>query len=191
MSAILLTPPALEPVSLADAKAYLRIAHDDDDDVIAALIAAARLQVEARTRRALILQTWRLTRDVWPAGGALPILPVPLLSVKSVAVYDEGGMLQEIDLARFHIDTVGAPAILGFVRGALPAPGRINRGIEIDVEAGYGDEPEDVPEPLRQAIRLLVAHWYENRRIIASSGEVASMPASVAALIAPYRVLSL
>jgi hypothetical protein len=37
----------------------------------------------------------------------------------------------------------------------------------------------------------LVAHWYENRRIIASSGEVASLPASVSALIAPFRVLSL
>lgn len=191
MSAILLTPPALEPVTLADAKHFLRIEHDDDDDVIAALIAAARVHVEAKTRRALITQVWRLTRDVWPAAGVLPILPVPLREVTAVGVYRDDGMLQMMDVDVFHIDTVSAPAILAFARGALPAPGRMSGGIEIDIEVGYGDEPNDVPAPLRQAIRLLVAHWYENRRLLAASGEVASMPVSVSSLIAPFRVLSL
>jgi uncharacterized phiE125 gp8 family phage protein len=191
MSAILLTPPALEPVTLADAKQFLRIAHDDDDDVIGSLIAAARVHVEAKTRRAMITQVWRLTRDVWPAAGLLPILPVPLRQVTAIGVYRDDGMLQMLDLDAFHINTVSAPAILAFDRGALPAPGRITGGIEIDIETGYGEEPGDVPAPLRQAIRLLVAHWYENRRIIAASGEVASMPVSVSSLIAPFRVLSL
>jgi len=191
MSAILLTPPALEPVTLADARHFLRIDHDDDDDVIAALIAAARVHVEAKTRRALITQTWRLTRDVWPAAGLLPILPVPLREVAAIGVYRDDGMLQMLDVDRFHIDAGAAPAILAFDRSALPHPGRPSGGIEIDVEAGYGDEPDAVPAPLRQAIRLLVAHWYENRRLVAASGEIASMPASVASLIAPFRVLSL
>ena len=191
MPAILLNAPASEPVSLAEAKSYLRVEHDDDDDLIAALIAAARVQVEAQTRRALITQTWRLVRDVWPAGGALPILPVPLREVTAIGVYDADGMIQPLDVDDFHIDTVSAPAILDFGRGAPPAPGRLHAGIEIDIEAGYGDAAADVPEPLRQAIRLLVAHWYENRRIVAASGEVASLPVSVSALIAPFRVLSL
>jgi uncharacterized phiE125 gp8 family phage protein len=191
MSAILLNAPSSEPISLADAKLYLRVEHEDDDDLIAALIAAARVQVEAQTRRALITQTWRLTRDVWPAGGALPILPVPLREVTAIGVYDAEGMIHTLDVDKFHIDNVSAPAILAFARGAPPAPGRLRAGIEIDIEAGYGDTGEDVPEPFKQAIRLLVAHWYENRRILAASGEAASMPASVSALIAPFRVLSL
>ena len=191
MSAILLTPPAIEPVTLADAKHFLRIEHDDDEDVIEALIAAARTHVEARTRRALINQTWRLTRDVWPAAGLLPILPVPLREVAAVGIYRDDGMLQMLDVDIFHIDTVSEPAILAFERGALPAPGRISGGIEIDIVVGYGDATEDVPAPLRQAVRLLVAHWYENRRLVAASGEVASMPVSVSSLIAPFRVLSL
>ena len=191
MSAILLTPPSIEPVTLADAKHFLRIEHDDDDDVIEALVAAARAHVEARTRRALINQTWRLTRDVWPAAGRLPILPVPLREVTAVGIYRDDGMLQMLDIDMFHIDTVSAPAILAFQRGALPAPGRISGGIEIDIQVGYGDAAEDVPAPLRQAIRLLVAHWYENRGLIAASGEVASMPVSVSSMIAPFRVLSL
>lgn len=191
MSAMLLTPPMGEPLSLADAKAFLRIEHDAEDDLIAALIAAARTQIEAQTRRALMTQTWRLTRDVWPASGTLPVLPVPLRAVTAIGVYDSAGMLQMLNVADFDIDTASAPARLAFARGAPPTPGRINGGIEIDIEAGYGDDSEDVPEPLRQAIRLLVTHWYENRRLIAASGEVASLPASVAALIAPFRVLSL
>jgi uncharacterized phiE125 gp8 family phage protein len=191
MSAILLNAPASEPISLAQTKLYLRVEHDDDDELIAALIAAARVQVEAQTRRALIVQTWRLVRDVWPAGGALPILPVPLREVTAIGVYDADGMIHALDVDDFHIDAVSAPAILGYERAAPSAPGKLRAGIQIDIEAGYGDTGEDVPEPLRQAIRLLVAHWYENRRIIASSGEVASLPASVSALIAPFRVLSL
>jgi uncharacterized phiE125 gp8 family phage protein len=191
MAAILLTPPALEPVSLADAKLFLRVEHDDDDDVIAALIAAARVQVEAQTRRALIDQTWRLTRDVWPAGGRLPVLPVPLQEVTAIRVFDADGVPHPLAVEDFDIDTVSAPAVLAFARGAPRAPGRLAAGIEIDIAAGYGDGLEDVPQPLRQAIRMLVAHWYENRGVIAATGEVAAMPASVASLIAPFRVLSL
>jgi uncharacterized phiE125 gp8 family phage protein len=191
MSAILLTPPALEPVSLADAKHFLRVAHDDDDDVIAALIAAARVQVEAQTRRALIEQTWRLVRDIWPAAGRLPILPVPLMEVTAIRVFEADGAPHVLDVDDFAIDTVSAPAVLAFARGAPRAPGKLAAGIEIDIAAGYGDAADDVPAPLRQAIRMLVAHWYENRGVIAASGEVAAMPQSVSSLIAPFRVLSL
>jgi len=191
MSAILLTPPTIEPVALADAKHFLRVEHNDDDDVITALIAAARVHVEAKTRRALITQGWRLTRDVWPATGRLPILPAPLRAINAIGVYRDDGLLQMLDVDTFQLDANAAPAVLMVERGATPAPGRASGGIEIDIEVGYGDDAADVPEPLRQAIRLLVAHWYENRRLVAASGEVAYMPVSVSSLIAPYRVLSL
>jgi uncharacterized phiE125 gp8 family phage protein len=81
--------------------------------------------------------------------------------------------------------------MLGFTLGALPAPGRAIAGIELDIEAGYGDAASDVPEALRQATRVLVAHWYENRGLIAAGGAAVLLPQSAAALIAPYRVLSL
>jgi uncharacterized phiE125 gp8 family phage protein len=191
MSAILLTPPAFEPVPLADMKLFLRIEHDDDDDVIAALIAAARVHVEAQTRRALLAQSWRLVRDVWPASGRLPLLPVPLMAVTAIRIFDADGVPHLLDVGDFSIDMVSAPAVLAFARGAPLAPGKLAAGIEIDMSAGYGEEHEDVPAPLRQAVRMLAAHWYENRGVIAAGGEVASMPGSVSTLIAPFRVLSL
>src|SRR5690242_14642320 len=81
MPSILLTPPAVEPLSLAEAKAFLRVEHDDDDDIIAALIAGARIHVEAQTRRALITQSWRLVRDCWPQDGRIEVRPAPLRSL--------------------------------------------------------------------------------------------------------------
>jgi uncharacterized phiE125 gp8 family phage protein len=191
MSSILLDGPAVEPVSLAEAKAYLRVEHEDDDDTIAALIAGARIHVEAQTRRALITQTWRLSRDAWPANGRIAVLPAPLRELVAVQIYKSDGATQAIDVAAFAADKTSAPAVLAFERGALPAPGRLVGGIELDIEVGYGDAPSDVPEPLRQAIRVLVAHWYENRGLIAAGQGVAVLPDSANALIKSYRVLSL
>src|SRR5262245_2558975 len=109
MSSILLDGPAVEPVSLAEAKAHLRVAHDDDDDAITALIAGARVHVEAQTRRALITQTWRLSRDVWPANGRIPVLPAPLRELVAARIYKLDGSTQAIDPGVFAIDKTSAP----------------------------------------------------------------------------------
>lgn len=188
MSALLLTPPAIEPLSLDEAKAFLRVEHDDDDDVIGALIAGSRIHVEAQTRRALITQTWRFSRDAWP-DGPIAILPAPLRTLAAARVYREDGTTLPIDAEEFTLDIVSAPGLL-IPRGALPAPGRAVAGIEIDATVGYGDAAADVPEPLRQAIRLLVAHWYENRSVVLL-GREAGLPTNVSSLLASYRVLSL
>ena len=191
MPSILLTGPAVEPVTLAEAKLFLRVEHDDDDDLIAALVAGSRIHVEAQTRRALITQTWRLTRDAWPRSGRFFVLPVPLVSLVAARIYKSDNTTQALDLSAFTLDKTAAPAMLAFTPGTLPVPGRPAAGIEVDVTTGYGAAGENVPEPLRQAIRLLTAHWYENRGLAAVGQQVALLPATVAALIAPYRVLSL
>jgi uncharacterized phiE125 gp8 family phage protein len=191
MPSILLSGPAIEPLTLADAKQFIRVEHNDDDDVITALIAGSRIHVETQTRRALITQGWRLVRDVWPELGCVPVLPVPLRTLDAVRVYKSDGSTLAVDLAAFTVDKAAAPARLSFMRGALPTPERRVAGIEIDVTCGYGSAPENVPEPLRQAIRLLVAHWYENRGVVAIGREIAVLPQTAAALIAPYRMLAL
>jgi uncharacterized phiE125 gp8 family phage protein len=188
MPSILLSGSALEPVSLAEAKNFLRVEHDADDDLIALLIAGARGRVETQTRRALITQSWRLVRDRWPAGP-LDVLPVPLQALTAARVHRADGSTQAIDLAAFTLDTASAPARLAFA--GVPAPGRAVGGIELDIVAGYGDAAEDVPEPLRQAIRQFVVHWYENRGLVTIAQGFTVPPAGAHALIAPYRVLSL
>ena len=191
MSSLLLTGPAVEPVTLAEAKTFLRVAHDDDDDVIAALIAGARVHIEAQTRRALITQTWRLTRDLWPIDGRIMVLPAPLRALSAARIVKLDGTQHSIDPGQFAVDKAAAPAVLALEPGTLPISDRPVAGIELDIEAGYGDSAAAVPEPLRQAIRLLIAHWYENRGVTAIGHEVAVLPLTVTALLAPYRVLAL
>src|ERR1041384_602168 len=91
MPSILLAGPTVEPITLGDAKQFLRVQHDDDDDIITALIAGSRIHVETQTRRALITQSWRLTRDVWPKTGCLALLPVPVHTLDAARVYRSDG----------------------------------------------------------------------------------------------------
>src|SRR6185437_7391260 len=189
MSSILLTAPAIEPLTLAEAKAFLRVETNDDDDVIGALIAGSRIHVEAQTRRALITQSWRISIDVWPDNGRRTIVPAPLQTLTAARVYDFEGLAHDVDLQAFVLDK-GA-SVLAFAPWAVPAPGRISAGIELDLTVGYGTAAADVPEALRQAVRLLVAHWYENRGVVAAGPNYSPLPQSVAALIAPYRMLLL
>ena len=189
MASILLTAPAVEPLSLAEAKAFLRVEVADDDDVITALIAGARIHVEAQTRRALITQSWRLVLDAWPEDGRIPVRPAPLQTFTAARVYDIDNNAQAVDTQSFVPDIAASQLI--FAPWALTQPQRLAAGIELDVVCGYGDAATDVREPLRQAIRLLVAHWYENRGLVASGTTAAVLPVSVAALLAPYRMVSL
>jgi uncharacterized phiE125 gp8 family phage protein len=191
MTAALITPPAVEPVALADAKAHLRIDSTADDALLTAALVAARVHVEALTRRVLIEQGWRLYRDAWPPGGTLSVPMAPLISVDAVTVYDADGDPTVLDEEAYTVDAVSVPGRI-VLTGSVVAPGRAANGIEIDVTAGYGASSLDVPGPLRQAIMMLVAHWYEHR-----GGPVGYdmagyiLPQGFEALIAPYRLLCL
>lgn len=189
MAAILLTPPEAEPLSVSDAKSYLRVETGDDDVLIASLIAAARSHVEAMGRCALLTQSWRLVLDNWPPDGRIKPKLSPLSAITAARVYDEAGTGHAIDPENFVLDA--AHNVIAVRACSLPQPGRGVGGIEIDVVAGFGDSGSDVPQALMQALRMLVAHWYDNRGLIAIGASIAVMPPSVNALIASHRVLSL
>jgi uncharacterized phiE125 gp8 family phage protein len=186
MSEILLSPPASEPISLAEAKQYLRVEHEADDELIAALIAAARNAVELSTRRVLMAQRWRVTLHCWPRAGRI-VSPVnPLRSLVAARVRGEGEASTALDPAPFTLDTVSVPGLIMFERARVQEPGRVLAGIEFDIEAGYGTAV-DVPAPLVQAIRLLLAQSYEQRDGVRPD----ALPETVAALVAPFRILNL
>ena len=189
MTALLLVPPTIEPLSLSEAKQVLRVTHDDDDAVIAALIAAGRAHLEATTRRALMSQTWRVTLDAWPADGRVRPRIGPLQTLQAARWFDAANNAHAIDGESFVVDK--AADVIAAPPWALPPPGRSRAGLELDVVCGYGAAAADVPADLRQALRMLVAHWYDHRGLAAIGGQVLMQPAGFSALIAPHRVLAL
>ncbi len=190
MSAILIDPPAIEPVTLAEAKAHLRLTGTDDDDYVAAMITAARIQVESATRRVLVDQTWRIYRDDWPIDGRIELSVAPVKSVAAVTVYDAEGDPTVLAPTGWILDIASQPARLAFT-GAIPHPGRPINGIEIDVVAGYGASGLEVPQPLRLAVMTLVARWYEDREGLAYGIVPSRVAAAFEALVAPFRVMRL
>jgi uncharacterized phiE125 gp8 family phage protein len=189
MTPVLLAGPALEPLTLEETRLWLRLDSSDEDQLVLALIRAARSAVEQATRRALISQRWRLRLDRWPAERCVKLPLSPILTLDAVRIFDAAGTPSLASLSGFHIDqSRGARLVCD---AAPQAPGRIANGIEIDVTAGFGAAPSDVPEPLRMAMRLLVAHWYEHRGDALHEDRIAHLPPGVAAAVTPWRAARL
>ncbi|WP_336065860.1 head-tail connector protein [Nitratireductor rhodophyticola] len=177
--------PLVEPVTLAEAKAHLRIGHLSEDALIEGLIRAARQEVEKTTGQALIDQSWRLTLDDWPQGDVLYLNRTPVRELLSVTVFDADGAASTVDPAACQLDAHAQPARLAIA--SRPLPGRRLNGIEIDFRAGYGEAGTDVPDLLRRAILLLVAHWFEFRASFGAEDQPVSLPAGYQRLVEGYR----
>ena len=187
MSLALTSPPSVEPISLSDAKAHLKIDTTDDDALITRLIAAARARAEWHTGRALITQSWTLWLDGWPPTGAIEIPLPPLQSVVSVATYARDDSASVMSASLYTVDIASAPARLARKIGTAPLTNlRAINGIAIAFTAGYGDSADDVPPLLKQAILTLIAFLYENR------GEApAELPPDALAQLEPFRILKI
>lgn len=187
MTAALITPPAVEPVLLAEAKAHLRLDHSDDDLVVSALLVAARSLIESRLGTLMIRQGWRFYLDRWPASGMVRLPLGPLVSVDRITVYGASGEPAELAPAQYRVDTAGDPPRIALAPGTVLAPGVAINGIEIDVTVGFGLSGVDVPQPLRRAQLMLAARWFENPQGTTIGIVPAAIADEVEVLIAPWR----
>jgi len=189
---LLITAPAVEPVTLAEQKAHSRVEYADDDAMIAGLIKSARECVEAVTNRRLITQRWRVYFDALPRDGAISLPFAPVSAVEFVRFWDATGVGTVLPATAYYADTLGEPArVLPKGGWQLPAAGfRAANGVEVGCGCGYGAAVTNVPEPLRQAVRFLAAHWYENRTPVGDAANIRfeELPMGVRYLLAPYRL---
>ena len=184
----LLAPPAYPVVTLARAKAHLRITHEADDDLIGELVTTADRFLTGDTGMALVNQTFRLGLSDWPAGAIL--LPrQPVQSIVAVTIFDADGSPRPLDPSAIHLDIRSRPNSIELDPSGL-TPGTVN-GIDIDFVAGFGATPVEVPETLRQAVLHLVAHWYEFRGAFGASDQPVSIPATYGRLVRPWRRMRL
>ena len=182
--------PDSEPITLAEAKAWLRVDAANEDTLILSLITAAREHAETFTRRAFITQQFELSLDTFPGctraiNGALRADPryldrrhasdispnreitlrrPPLVSVESVKYYDSTGALQTLDPASYFVDTRAQPGriVLNSDYDWPETQSRPNAVI-IAYTAGYGADSASVPGRIRTAMRYMVTHWFINR----------------------------
>jgi uncharacterized phiE125 gp8 family phage protein len=172
-------PPAFEPVTLDEAQAHLR----SDDDVtenatITALITAAREYCEAVTRRALATQTIEAYPERF--GRCIDLPMPPLQSITSIKYTDSAGDEHVVADSDYVVDTVSGR--ICFSSPPCFAPYPINP-IKITYIAGC----ESAPQSIKQAMLLLVGHWYINREAV-SADIVRPVALAVDSLLSVHKV---
>lgn len=189
MPLVLTSGPALEPVTVSEAKTHLRLDTTTEDVLIGSLILTSRLHIEAALGLALITQGWTQTLDAWPANGSPVILGLrPVQAITAVRVRATTGDAVTLHPSQYQLDAASFPARLVRPGNAFwPPPGMTAAGIEIAFTAGFGGAASDVPAPIRQAMLLLVAHWYEHRDPIDIGSAGAVIPSPVCDLLEPWR----
>lgn len=187
-----LTAPSGTPVTLAEAKAHLRVDHSEEDVLISALIGAATEHLDGWSGilgRCLLSQTWAQSFSAFPCG--ILRLPFPSASSASVVYWAPGATETATLSASLHhlAEDAGGP-YLELVSGASwPATEDRPDAVTVSATYGYGAEPGDVPSPLRAAILIAVADLYRYRESASVGAGVVDIPSAVAFanLVAPYR----
>lgn len=184
------SPADTNPVSLADAKAVLRVSGTSEDSTIQGYIDAAIAHLDGKDGtlgRALMTQTWDVTFNDFPSGSGSIVLPLPpLQSVTSVKYFDASNVEQTVSSSDYRVLT-RTPGEIEPVDG-WPSVYDRKDAVTVRFVAGYGSAATDVPQPIRTAINMLVAQWYDNRTPINVGQSVSRLPNTVEALVAPFRV---
>ena len=185
MPATLVSAPAEEPVTVTEAKAHLRVDDTNSDTLITSLIVAAREYAETFTRRALITQTWDWIADGFP--GTI-VLPLPrLVSVTSITYIDSDGNSQTLAASTYTVDTDSEPGrIVPAFGKSWPVTRAVFNAVTVRFVAGYGAAAA-VPQTIKQAMLLLIGHWYDHREAVAHAQTVVEVPMAVDTLLFAKR----
>ena len=187
---VLKTGPATTAISLAEAKAFLRVDsdYDDDDSYITSLIGVATNVVEQFTRRRLITQTYNIYYDEFPPFMDLQVGNVA--SVTHVKYYDTDNTLQTLDTSQYDVDIRVKP---GRIYQAEDGnfPDTYERANSVEVEFVVGSAASDVEDAIKQGMFIVIGRYYENRQDVVTGTIASELPLMVEHLLTPYRLLEL
>lgn len=193
-SLVIATHPAVEPVTVQEAKSHLRIDGAADDTMLAHYITAARTFLERRLSRSFIDTKWTLRRDTFPAYAQE--LPRPPFSpttgkqaVEIVYVKDDsdGTVVSMTEEDHFTVDRFSTPPMVFPAGDELwPTTAAVENAVAISWWSGYGATGAAVPPPLRHAVLMLAGAWFMQREAISTDGPQ-PVPYGVEALIDVYK----
>jgi uncharacterized phiE125 gp8 family phage protein len=165
MSLSVTTPAAVEPITTAEAKEWLRVDTGDtsQDVIIALLIKGVRNKFESHLRRSFITRTYSWEAESDDMSYGLATLPrPPIQSVTSLTTYD--------DSSGSEVATVTSTADYQLVEGSYVAArndgwevNRRDKAATIVYVAGYGDAATDIPEDIKMAMLEMLALRFERR----------------------------
>lgn len=191
MNTTLIVAPTEEPVSLMEARNHLRVDASDEDPLIVSLVRAARQLVESDTRRALVTQTWDYAVDYdWPTEedkrlgmvNRIVLPKPPVQSVTYVKYIDTSGVEQTLAANQYLLRNGVIEPAYGVT---WPSVREQMATVTVRYVCGYG-AASAVPEQVKQAILLLVGHWFSHREAVVS-GTMNELPMAVQSLVFPFR----
>lgn len=181
--------PSVEPLTLDEAIAHLRVEDVEEGPLIESLIQAARQKLEREGNTRFITQTLVWTLDRFPRSSSkwLQLPDPPLQSIGSIGYIDTNGDAQTWSSSEYTVDASSTP---GRVRPAYgydwPNTLPELNAVTITFDAGYGDDGDNVPTPVLQAMRLLLGHYWLNREAVVAGTIATEIPLAVADLFGPY-----
>lgn len=188
MTTRLITPTLVEPVSLVEAKAHLRVTHSAEDALIGMLISAARGQCEHILERSTMTQVWELVLNSFPSSDDIKLQYPPIVSISSVK-YISAANGNEVTLAtnQYSLDKDSEPGWLMPVE-SWPETEAVANAVRIRYTAGYADAAS-VPAQIKVWILLAVAFWYKNREGGTTDVQAFTLPHDFyAGLLDAYRI---
>jgi uncharacterized phiE125 gp8 family phage protein len=191
----IVSAPANPAVTLADMKLHARVDSDitEEDTLLTALVDAARVRTEIITGRALISQQWDMFMDCFPSGNGVIILPKPpLVSVDSITYVDTNGASQTLATSVYKVDSHDTiPSRISLkLNQEWPETNGEAQDVTIRFTVGYGADESSIPETIKAAIKMMAAHWYENRESASTGIAVKEVPDSANALLWNERILN-
>lgn len=168
--------PALEPLSLIEAKEHLRVEYGEENQYIQNLIRSARYTCEQLTQRVYIQRTLDQKHECW--AWQLEVFPGPLQTISSVKYFDSDGVEQTVDDSLYFANPAASTYGIRFTTDFTFPTLHLSRPAPITVRyvAGYSTDPLSLPEHIRQAMLLLIGHWFVNRQSVVTGTIATELP---------------
>lgn len=175
-----------QPITLADAKAHLRVEHSEEDSYITDLIAAATDMAEQYTGRAIAAAEYDLRIDGFPADdGEIRLLWPPVAAVTALTYIDPDGTSQSLASSVYVLDSHSEPAwVLLAADQEWPDTAEGANTVTVRYTAGYGAA---CPAAVKRWILLQIGHWYRNRESV-NIGNIPSKLDYVDGLLDKWKV---
>lgn len=181
----IVTGPSSEPITLSEAKLHLRVDGTDEDSLIQTLISSARQMAEAYTWRPLMPQTWKLFSDRNEVGDYLILNKAPVTSIVSVSYKNDANAYVTLSPSAYETDLVGEPARIKIINHPVVSD-KLNAWC-VEFQCGYSGQ-NTVPDAIKAAIKLIVAHLYEHREDVVIGTIVSTLDNNSKWLLDPYRM---